>query len=308
MKYKLLSLVLLSVAFASGARANWEYAAPGGFYVDDGGRMTFTLRGGAAYGMGKIKNDLGNFQSPVYDDTDTEIGRVILGDLPAKEKFSEMSWGGGVAVGWRMNGSPQWRLEGDWVHIAKTEYNASPLFTGELPLVHSETHEGFLYLDVGNVGASVSTDVFSAFMYYDFFEGWQKPVRKFVPYVGLGVGYYSSKTILNLSDAYGNLSYDDQMNDFAVHTGGAVARFYTSETTSGNVSVSGVLGFSYVIQDGVSVEFGLRLTWLPRVRWELNNALAGDDVIETIGEKSLSVFSSENMLYGTAMIGVRFEF
>jgi hypothetical protein len=308
MKIKYLSFVLLFFAFVSGVRANWEYAAPGGYYADAGGRMTLAVRGGMAYGMAGMTNELGDFQYPIFDDTDTEIGRVILGDLPAANDFKEMSWAAGVSVGWRLSGSPQWRFEADWTHIAKAEYNASPMFSGELPLMYSEMYEGTLQMDAGNVQSNVKTDIFSAFAYYDFFEGYQKPVREFIPYIGVGLGYYNSKTMLNLSDVYGNLSFDDQMHDFAVDTGAAALRFYTSETTTGNVSVSGALGMSYVIEDGLSIDFGLRLTWLPKVEWELNNELAGEEVLATIGQKSLTIFGAENMLYGTATIGIRFEF
>jgi hypothetical protein len=314
-------LCVLSYAllFATAADANWEYSARGGYYGDDGTRMTIALRGGMAFGSAKIENDLGTLNpEPYYYDPTLGImtqswcdnnggcsgyeyiGLVNIADLPVNKKFSNFAWAGGMALGWRIGGSPQWRLEAEWSHIAESDYNSVPMFKGTA--VSSEGYS--LEIESGGVQSTVSTDVFSAMAYYDFFDGYQKPAGEFIPYIGFGMGYASSKTILNLYDAYGDLSSSDQMGDFAEDTGGAALRFYTSETTSGNAALSGALGGSYGISENIFIDFGLRLAWIPKVKWALNNS----SVESPVGSKAKDVFSARNLLYGTASVGVRFEF
>ena len=61
-KRNLLFLPILSCLISGVAVADWQY--PGtyvgdGWYEDDGSRFVISARGGAAFGMGKIENQVG---------------------------------------------------------------------------------------------------------------------------------------------------------------------------------------------------------------------------------------------------------
>ena len=72
MKRMLLVLSTLTCVGLSGvARANWEYGddrVTTGWYQDDGRRFIIAVRGGIAYGMAKLKNDVGTLGADYYDD------------------------------------------------------------------------------------------------------------------------------------------------------------------------------------------------------------------------------------------------
>jgi opacity protein-like surface antigen len=317
----IVSAVFAALCFAPGARANWEYGARGGHYEDDGNRITFAARGGMAFGTAKLNNDLGTlvpepywFNESIGVVTETycggataciaagfeNVGQIDIGDLPANKKFGSLSFAGGVALGWTLPGAPQWRIEAAWDHISQTDYNAMPMFKGELV----STNKYLLGLESSGVQSKVSTDVVSAFIYYDFFEGLRKQLREFIPYVGFGAGYADSTTVLNLTDLFGDLSDQASMQDFGESTGGAALSFYTSETSAQNISLSGGLGFSYGLDENIFLDAGIRLMWIPKIQWAVNNENSGSES----GFKSKDIFSAHNVIYTTATLGIRFEF
>lgn len=58
-----------------GAYANWQYAGEyvgDGAYIDDGSRFTISFRGGASFGFGNIKNDIGEL-TPLYYSNGTDL-------------------------------------------------------------------------------------------------------------------------------------------------------------------------------------------------------------------------------------------
>lgn len=323
MKYKIALCSLLFVICGVSANANWEYNAPGGHYGDDGSRITISVRGGGAFGSASIKNELGTLvPEPYWYDSVSDLimtetycggaaacalagyqslGQVDIAKLPADKKFSNFSFAAGAGLGWVLPHAPQWRLEAAWDHIAKSDYNASPMFKGDL----TSTLGSVLAIESTGVQSDITTDVVSVMIYHDSFDGIRKPLRKFIPYIGVGAGYADSTTVLNVTDLYGDLSGQASMQDLGEDTGGTALSFYTSENSSRNIAVLGALGFSYGLDTNIFLDMGVRLMWLPKVTWELNNAVNTD---ATTGFKSRDIFSAENMLYGTATIGIRFEF
>lgn len=321
MKTKITLCSLLFTLCGAAAYANWEYSAPGGYFGDDGSRATISIRGGGAFGSAKISNDLGTLvpEPYWYDPTIgvmTEsycggaaacatagyqnLGQVDIGDLSANEKFGSFSFAGGAGIGWVLPYTPQWRLEAAWDHIAKSDYNQSPMFKGVL----ESTTGALMEIESTGVQSTISTDIFSAMAYYDFFDGMQKPLRTFVPYIGVGAGYADTTTVLEVNDLYGDLQDQASLQNFGVDIGG-ILNFYTSETSNQNVAVLGALGFSYGLDTNVFLDMGVRLIYLPNVKWSLNNSNAVD---AATGAKSKDIFSAENMLYGAATVGIRFEF
>lgn len=318
-----ITLCSLILAFCgAAANANWERNAPGGYYGDDGSRVTISVRGGGAFGMSKISNDLGTLVPEPYWYDETigvmtqsycggatacadagyqNLGQVDIGKLPAAEKFGSFSFAGGAGIGWVLPYSPQWRLEAAWDHISKADYNQSPMFKGIL----ESTQGSLLEIESTGVQSTIATDVVSAMAYYDFFDGIEKPLQTFIPYIGIGAGYADTTTVLNVTDLYGDLSGQASMQDFADNPGESPLNFYTSETSSQNMAVLSGLGFSYGLDTNVFLDIGVRLIYLPKVKWALNNSAAAD---AEAGAKSKDIFSTENMLYGTAMVGIRFEF
>lgn len=321
MKTKIALCSLLFTICGATAHANWEYNAPGGYFADDGSRATISIRGGGVFGTAKISNDLGALvPEPYWYDpaigvmTESycggaaacatagyqNLGQVDIGDLPANKKFGSFSFAGGAGIGWVLPYSPQWRLEAGWDHIAKSDYNQSPMFKGTL----KSTLDYSMEIESTGVQSNITTDIFSTMAYYDFFDGMQKPLRTFIPYIGVGVGYADTTTVLELNDLYGDLQNQASLQDFGVDVGG-ILNFYTTKTSSQNVALLGGLGFSYGLDTNVFLDFGLRMIYLPNVKWALNNSATVD---ATTGAKSKDIFSAENMLYGAATVGIRFEF
>lgn len=306
---------------ASAASANWERRP---VYVDDGMRFTLSLRGGFAYGFGSVHNELGAMipESFWFDASSgllvgesfcggpvgcanagfTHIGEVNIGNLPASKDFSAFTWTGSVAIGFTVPKAAQWRIEGNWDHIAESHYRAAPMFSGSLPTTGGYIIDG---LQSGGVHSTLNSDILTAMVYYDWFDGCVKPVKTFVPYVGLGIGYAMSRTVLELTDLYGDLSDQWSMQPFGEPTNIAL-EFYTSKNTSRNFAAAGALGFSYGITDGVFLDAGVRVTYIPRITYSLNNALSPDVAI--IGTKHKEVFSIRDVIYTSALVGVRFEF
>ncbi|MCL2017946.1 MAG: hypothetical protein FWG80_04215 [Alphaproteobacteria bacterium] len=249
-----------------------------------------------------------------WGDYYTHAGDVNIGDLPAAKKYSEFSWAGGVSIGFTIPQSPQWRLEGDWLRISETTYEAFPLFMGDVlfdtPFILGdylyENPVGLAVIGSGGAHSTVTTDVFSAMFYYDFFQGNVKPIGQMIPYIGFGVGYASSATVLEMTDLFGDLTSQAAMLPFSpdVPKDVPVLEFYTSTYVSRNVAGNAALGFSYGLMQGMYLDLGLRFTYIPRIQWKLNNELGYD----AAGEKQRSIFSAQNVIYTSALLGLRFEF
>ncbi|MCL2331441.1 MAG: hypothetical protein FWC61_02745 [Proteobacteria bacterium] len=328
MKYKPLALCwLLSAICAGAAHANWQYPPydPDAYYYDDGGRFTLAIRGGGAYGFGSMQNDLGALTPEPFWTSDgvtlvgesycggspsaclnagfSPIGQVNIANLPVKKSFSSVSWIGGVGIGWVLSNNPSWRIEANWDHIAEAEYNSLPLYEGTVATDLGQK----LFIQSGGVSSTVSTEIFSAMFYYDFYNGCEGPKGqcKMIPYVGVGLGYASSKTVMSLTDIYGDLSGDASMQFFGVPASGSpTLDFYTSETRTGNIALSAAAGLSYGLSDNAFLDFGLRVNYLPRIKWELNNAADAS----AVSHRAKDMFSAKNVVYGSLQLGVRFEF
>ena len=314
-------LSILSCLYAGGSFAGWQY--PGayvgdGWYADDGSRFIISARGGAAFGMGTIKNEIGaSSVQYVVDETDTtiipigacliseggcsdwyDVGFADLGALPANKDFESFSFAAGASIGWTIPNRPQWRIEAGWDHISKSEYNSSPMFQGVVALDGIDAD-----ITSGSVRSQITTDIISVMAFYDFFEGLQKPSRTVIPYIGFGIGYADSKTVLDLSDPYGDIAFQFEFQDYGdiVEINGyrMVERFYRSERRTSNVAGMLSAGISYGITEQMFFDFGLRMAYLPRVTWGLTNA---DDT------RHREYFSAQNMIYINALMGIRFEF
>jgi hypothetical protein len=298
-----------------GARANWEYGvAGGGRYDDDGARLSIAFRGGISMPFASVQNDLGSIvinywtsggQAYTGDNTCggaspcDYFGRVDLGKLPATNNYDSFAWVGGAAVGMTVGGSPNLRIEMDWLHIAEANYNANPLFAGNVEMAPGIVMENA----VASARSTVATDIVSAMFYYDFFGGMAKPARSVIPYVGAGLGYATSTTVLTLTDNYGDLSPDVSFGDFG-NQNGVIIDFYTSQAQTNNFALSVAAGFAYGIDDGVFFDFGARASFVPKIRWALNN---GADSNATTS-KERDIFSAGNIIFVNAYAGVRFEF
>ena len=321
MRKRLLHILPVMLCVLSGAaHANWQY--PGtyvgdGWYADDGSRFVISVRGGASYSFASIKNEIGSmtaeyFYNPAdgmvvsgaWYDACVDSGQCEgfeyagIGDLaalPAKEDYSSFSFAAGASIGWTIPNRPQWRIEAGWDHISETEYNVSPLFDGDITL----TSGMILNAQSGSVQSKISTDIISAMAFYDFFDGFKKPVNKMIPYIGFGVGYADTKTTLNLSDLYGDLSTSVDLQQFGELDDYKVLQFYRSETSTSNIAGLLALGFSYGITDTLFMDLGARVMYIPKIKWALTNA---DDT------RHRDWFSGENLIYTNVMLGLRFEF
>lgn len=315
----------LACLTATVAHANWQYDGEyigDGWYSDDGARFVISGRGGFAMGFAGIKNKMGALSSEYYINPEDDMvisspyyyscvenggcenfvsaGVGHLSALSATKDFEGFSFAGGASIGWIMPNRPQWRIEGGWDHISESEYNAGPLFEGELALTGGSVDGVVVHVQSGSVQSKVSTDIVSVMAYYDFFDGIQKPVNKVIPYVGFGLGYADTKTVLNLSDPYGDLSEDaDLRENFGELGEYGIVQFYRSETSSSNIAGLIAAGVSYGITDSTFFDFGARIAYIPKISWSLRNA---DDT------RHREWFTAENIFYANVMMGLRFEF
>ena len=211
---------ILVVMCAMPAFAGWQYD---GYYLDDAyhdednTRFVLGFRGGLSWGYSKIKNEIGDLQVEYYMNNDTHdvisavqydiyldrggdpsaytlAGLGNLSVLPANKNFSKFAFTAGASMGFTIPYHPSWRLELGYDHIAETDYNEIPLFSGEMALSGGEIGDAVVHVSSGGAISTISTDIVSAMAYYDFFSGDIKPMNTLVPYIGLGVGYASSKT------------------------------------------------------------------------------------------------------------------
>lgn len=317
-------LSLLSWALCMPAMANWQY--PGtyvgdGWYEDDGSRFVISARGGASFGMGKIQNDAGAianeyFMSPdgtsvvsatyYYSCVDqggcedyVYAGYGDLNKLPATKDLETFSFVAGASIGWTIPNRPQWRIEAGYDHITKSEYNSSPMFEGDLTLEGGDASNITIQAQSSTVNSKISSDVYSVMAFYDFFDGLQKPTRTFIPYIGFGAGYADTKTVLNLSDPYGDLSAQVELQQYGEVDDFGVVQFYKSERNTANVAALLSAGVSYGISENMFMDFGARVMYIPKVKWELTN---------DSGSRHREWFSAENLIYANVMLGIRFEF
>lgn len=307
------------------AMANWQYDGVyvgDGWYEDDGARFILSFRGGGAAGFGDIKNDVGALSAYYYTDENGAIipqivcqanngscsGYDLLGygdiaSLKPTKNFESFAFAGGISIGWTLPGRPQWRFEGGWDHIMKSDYNASPLFEGDMQLYGMDGAPSYvLNTPSGALTSTVQTDVISAMAFYDFYEGLQKPLGTLIPYVGFGIGYADTTTVMNLSDLYGDLSGDEDLRDFGTLDEDSIypiINFYQSKYSTSNVAGLVAAGFSYGLTETMFVDFGTRLTYIPKVKWTLTNE---DDT------RHRDWISAEDVIYLNFTLGLRFEF
>lgn len=305
---------ILGLMYAGAASANWQYSGEYTYDTsayDTGERVTVSVRGGASFAMSGIKNDVNSIVYSYCVDSatgliyptqsdgtcaagQTDAGTGSLGDLGAVD-LSEMAFSGGASLGWVIPNNPQWRLELGWDHFSEIDYNESPLFAGDMTLsggyvIHAET---------GAVQSTLATDIISVMAFYDFFEGVSKPMHQMIPYIGFGVGYADSKTVMNLSDPWGDLSQVVDLTNFGTPNSLDIIQFYRSTTNTANVAGVAAIGFSYGMNKNLFLDFGARVSYLPRVKYQLVNA---DD------SRRMDLFSAKNLIYANVMLGLRLEF
>lgn len=311
--------MLMGVGVAS---ANWQYPMGGqrdSWHGDDGMRFVLSVRGGASYGRASVQNDIGGLTGDyMYNMATREIvtltwfnvkypgvanpedvgfkyaGYASLGDLPAANNYSEIAFAAGISVGFTMPDTPQWRIELGFDHIAETDYNENPLFQGSLI-----TSEGYVFdAQSGGVQSTLATDIYSVMAFYDFFEGIQKPLKQMIPYIGIGAGYADTKTVLQLTDSYGDLSGVVELENYGTVDNGII-KFNKSDTRTSNLAPVLAAGFSYGVSDKMFLDVGARAMYLPKVKWQLSSA---------DNELRRDWFSADKMLYINAMVGLRVEF
>ena len=173
------------------------------------------------------------------------------------------------------------------------------MYEGDLELTGGDVSGVVLHLTSGGVQSSVSTDVISVMAFYDFYDGLQKPANTAIPYIGFGLGYADSKTVMNLADLYGDLSESVDMGNFGQMDEYGVIQFNRSENSSANVAGIVALGLSYGITESLFIDFGARLMYIPRIKWGLNN---------TDNSRTRDWFSADNVFMANVLLGLRFEF
>ena len=323
MRVNLSVFSLLAAMFCGTAFAGWQnagYYINDSYYVDDGSRFVIGFRGGLSWANAKMKNEMGTLEAGYYRDTTTNAVITELGyenikaslqednyepagvgdiaTLPVKKDFSKMAFTAGGSIGFTLPYHPQWRLEAGFDHISETDYNETPFLEGDIDLSGGYSAHVFS----SGVTSTVTTDIISVMAFYDFFEGNQKQLDTIIPYIGFGVGYASSKTTLKLTDIYGDLSKDSDLQNYGTADDvSGVIQFAdpanNEAPTSSNIALVGSLGASYGISEYTFLDFNFRLMYVPKITWQLVN-----------GSSHRDWFAAENMIYTNFMIGLRFEF
>ena len=311
-------------ALTMPAMANWQYAGNyvgDGWYQDDGSRFVLSARGGMSIGFGTIKNDVGAIANGYYASPDGKTvvsetyyfscvenggcadyvyaGYGDLKDIPPSKDLETFSFAAGASIGWTIPNTPQWRIEAGWDIITKSEYNASPMFEGKITLQGGDISNVDIGVQSATVSSEITTNVFSVMAFYDFYDGLYKPTRQFIPYIGLGIGYADTETVLHLADPYGDLSAQVELQQYGELDDYGVIQFNKSTTNTPNVAGLFAIGASYGITENMFFDFGARITYIPRVKWELT----GND-----SSKHREFFNAENLIYANIMAGIRFEF
>lgn len=323
MKKNIFVFSCLCAALTVPAFAGWQYdgyRVNDGYYVDDGSRFVVGVRGGLSIVRAKMQNEIGSlYTGYMVNDTTGAIvsevswqnngepdgysfaGQGNIGDLPIQDNLKGSVFTAGASIGFTLPNRPQWRLEAGYDYISEIEYNKNPLLEGSLAVM--EGTESVVQVASTAAKATISTDVISLMAYYDFFDGNEKKLDRFIPYVGVGLGYAVSKTILKLTDTYGDLSYDTGLEEFGTFSDGFLRFDNPSNASaypaSSNLAVLGAVGVSYGIAKSTFVDAGLRLMYLPKATWNIANAK---------GTAHREWFSAKDMIYTNIMIGLRFEF
>ena len=291
------------------AAANWEQRGP---FRDDGSRFIFAVRGGLSMPRANMQNDLGTMNVGIWEDGNgnlayapgstgswSQIGHVNFGDLDMTANFTEMSLAYGMSVGVVMANNTNIRFEIDWLRIEESQFSTNPLFSGDVT-----TSLGVVHNPVAAARASMQTDIVSAFVYYDFFNGRIRPQTGLIPYIGFGLGFARNESLLMLSDPYGDFAGDPVMGDFGVQVGDQV-NFFTSTTNNRNYALSVALGAAYAISQNIYFDFGARASYVPNVRFALNNSL---DPTPVAGYREMDIFSARDVVFLNVFAGLRFEF
>ncbi len=328
---KILTSAFVMLAFTTvAANANWSSVTD----RDNGARFYVTAKGGATYiQAAKMENDMGSltveyftgtgdglegaFWTPISAPSTAGAGNSVvigfydMGALDAVEKLSNVTMFASIGLGFVLPNATQWRVEGSWDHYAKFSADAPTLFRDQEPwnyTVGSDSDSGVFTIKSGSMSSTVQTDMYMLMFYRDFFRGVTKPLNTFIPYVGLGFGYADITTTMQLNDIYGNLSEDANMQSYGPPVGAdKVVHFYKSDTKTQTVALAGSLGASYGFGVGQFFDVGLKVAYIDKIQWAVNNEKAAS-IDETVAESSRDIVSSHNNFYGTAYVGVRFEF
>ncbi len=326
MKKSVIGFSALFACLVTSAQANWQY--PNNYKRDrwngdDGMRFVLALRGGAALGRATIQNDIGGltgyYAFDLYNGNEivtqayanamiaagadatrfADAGYGRLGDLPAAKDYKDFSLIVGVSAGFTMPRHPQWRIEFGLDHVSESDYNPNPLFEGDLELSSGYTVEA----QSGGVQSTLSSDIYSIMAFHDFFDGLEKPLHEFIPYIGVGMGYADTLTVLQLTDSYGDLSDVYELQNFGIMDSNNVIQFHKAETHSSNLVPMIAGGFSYGVSDRMFMDFGLRAMYINKIKWRLTN---GETAAST--ERHRDWFSADKMMYIAGQVGLRVEF
>ena len=322
MKFKKSLFLLMSVFATVPAFAGWQYDGyyvDDGYYTDDGSRFIVGAYGGVSFANADIKNEMGSVQSSYYMDSSglvisqtaydmldsadqalyTPVGVGDVSELPAAKNFSKTAFAAGAYIGVTIPYHPQWRLQAGLDHISEINYDRIPLFEGDITL----TSGSRAHVYSSGVKSTLTTDVISVMAVRDFFSGNKKPLNTFIPYIGIGAGYAMSKTTLKLTDIFGDLSQDSDLNNFGTMENRILVFDNPSDSdkypSSNNVAILGLLGASYGINEYTFLDFGARLMYVPKITWAIANSE---------GTQHRNWFAAENMIYTNLMVGLRFEF
>ena len=226
---------MLGLLCVMPAFAGWQYD---GYYINDGyynedGQTHFVIGGygGVSFVNSKIENDMGSLQTDYYMNIDSglvisgtaydmlnttqqaDYAYVGIGDvseLPVAKDLSKTAFAAGGYVGFTIPYHQQWRIQAGLDHIAEINYDRIPLFEGDVDLTSG--YKAYVYSS--GIKSTLTTDIVSVMAIYDFFDGNTKPLNTFIPYVGLGAGYAMSKTTVKLTDIFGDLSQDSDLNNY----------------------------------------------------------------------------------------------
>ena len=305
------------------AVAGWQYNGyyiDDGYYEDDGSRFIMGGYAGASFVNADIKNEMGSLQTDYYVSSvsgvvisgtaydvlnptlQAEYSYIGIGDvseLPVAQNFSKTAFAMGGYMGFSLPYHPQWRLQAGFDHISEISYDRIPMFEGEISL----TSGARAHVYSSGVKSTITTDVLSVMAVYDFFEGNKKPLNTFVPYVGVGAGYAMSKTMLKLTDIFGDLSQDNDLENYGTLENGILVFDNPTDAdkypSSDNIALLGTLGTAYGINEYMFLDFAVRLMYVPKTTWAIANA---------DGSQHRNWFSAKDMIYTNLTVGLRFEF